>query len=684
MGRRFLRYALIGLGLLLLGGLWAFSFFFFNPFEGGYEGSIAGLIPREIDFYASKNRLARDFDPFPRLAFLDEFEASPSGKALLDLGLREQVAGLQVESALAELEKVLAQLPVRIDPLSFFGGEGLAVAGHFGGTKLADSKWALYGRTSWLGKLAVELVSGGFVDLSAQGLAVKPLEVEGVRTGVELSGGQLVQPLYLGRIQDVVLIANDATLLGAARALEKTRGQDSFLQSAKYSDNITHAALGGDELELYFDERSLAEKLKLPGTWPDPSAQDVGGALSAKLFQLGALRELIGTVDFARVVSLDFTAELSSNALTPFQTRLYGERGFDKEQLFEVARLVPADAGMFAYLHGDVGDILRELRTVFLALDPAAISNLEDFVREAWNYPDLDPLLDDIDAAVRDRAALFVRNYDYPPEVGDRVPPHDDAPVYAWAVILWPQDQAKVDAIRSVLTRPDVLQLLKIQGAEPGSSGLWENTLQGGAKVNEYWNVLVPGTGHVASLEMKGHDPYLVITNENRLLGQVFKIYTTGSTEEGMKRLADDTSFLTWVNSGLPSSNLAAWFAPRALGPTARRIAERGAARTGADTIDWNVERPRIEREVLARSFPGEVWGNVSEAKRDAYETQVQEEVDRFQAGYMDQHLPELRARSERELTALQGISSSFLQLASDRKRLHLQARVGLDFDGKP
>lgn len=683
MSRRFLRYVLIGFGLLLLGGLWAFSFFFFNPFEGGYEGSIAGLIPREIDFYASKNRLARDFAPFPRLAFLDAFEASPSGKALLDLGLREQVAGLHVESALAELEKTLAQLPVRIDPLSFFGGEGLAVAGHFGGTQLADSKWALYGRTSWLGKLAVELVSGGFVDLSAQGLAMKPVEVEGVRVGIELSGGQLAQPLYLGRLQDVVLIANDVALLGAARALEKTRGQDSFLQSAKYSDNISHAQVDGDELELYFDQRSLAEKLKLAGTWPDPSAQDVGTALAAKFFQLGALREWIGTLDFARVLSLDCTGELASNALTPFQTRLYAERGFDKEQLFEAARLVPADAGLFAYLHGDMGDLLRELRAVFLSLDPAAISNLEDFVRAAWNYPDLDPLLDDIDAGVRDRAAFFVRNYDYPPEVGERIPPHDDTPVYAWALILWPKDQAKVDAIRSVLTRPDVLAMLKIQGAEPGSSGLWENTLQGGAKVNEYWNVLVPGTGHVASLEMKGRESYLVITNENRLLGQIFKIYTTGSTQEGMQRLADDTAFLTWVNSGLARTNLAAWFAPRALAPTARRIAERSAVQSGADTIDWNVERPRIERKVLAQSFSGEVWGNVSAANRNAYEAQVQVEIDRFQAGYLEQRLPELRARAERELTALQAISSSFVQLASDRKRLHLQARIGLEFDGK-
>src|SRR5262245_9674906 len=92
MARRLLRYFLIGLVLLLLGGLWAFSFFFFKPFEGDYEYPLASLIPRDIDFYAAKNRLERDFDPFPRLKFLDAFEASAAGKAILDLGLRERIA----------------------------------------------------------------------------------------------------------------------------------------------------------------------------------------------------------------------------------------------------------------------------------------------------------------------------------------------------------------------------------------------------------------------------------------------------------------------------------------------------------------------------------------------------------------------------------------------------------------
>ncbi|NOT32206.1 MAG: hypothetical protein HOP15_17305 [Planctomycetes bacterium] len=684
MGRRILRYALVGLVLFLLGGLWAFSFFFFNPFEGGYEYPISSLISREVDFYASKKQLRRDFDPFPKLAFLDEFEASPSGKAILELGVRARLESWEIDKSLAELERVLAGLPLRIDPLSVFGGQGLAVAGHFTGQDLADAKWAVYGRTSWVGKLAFELVAGGWVDLAAQGITLQPFEHEGEVLGVQLSGGQLARPIFLARIQDVAIVASDGAFLVEAGAFESKRGQDSFGLSAKYADNIARSALSGDELELYFDQRALAENLKLAGTWPDPRSTELTTALVAKLFQLGAVRELIGTTDFARALSLDFVAELSSNVLSPFQQRLYDQRGFDKEQLFEAARLAPADAGLFAYLHGDIGDLLRELRAVFMQIDPAAISNLEDFVRAAWNHSDLEPLIADLDEGLRDRVAFFARDYDYPEELGDSVPPHDDTPVYAWALVLWPKDQTRIDAIRKVLSRNDVVEMLKIQGATPGSSGLWENTLQGGAKVNEYWNVLVPGTGHVATLEMKGREPYLVLTNENRMLGQIFKAYNTGATEEGLGHLAKETAFEAWVEHGLASANLMVWFAPGAMADTTRRIVQRRVDESAADYIDWDVERPRIQREVLARDFPGEVWGNVSDENHDSYEMRVQEEAERFQANYLEQHLPELRAESETWMQASTAVRNSFFELATDRKRLRLHGRIGLGFLTEP
>ena len=219
MSRRILRYFLFGLVLLVLGGLWAFSFFLFNPFEGAYEYPLAGLISREVDFYVAKNGLERDFDPFPKLPIQDAFVASPAGQAILELGLGRVLEENRVEAALQELERALAQVPIHVDPLAVFGGRGLACAGNFAGSALTEAKWVVLGRANWLGKLALELVMGGWLDLAAQGLTLKPFAHEGKAMGVELSGDRLPRPLFLGRIQDVVMVASAGEFLAQAFAL---------------------------------------------------------------------------------------------------------------------------------------------------------------------------------------------------------------------------------------------------------------------------------------------------------------------------------------------------------------------------------------------------------------------------------------------------------------------------------
>ena len=83
MPRRFLKVALISLGVVLFTGYFAFSTFLFNPLEARYAYDVSTLLPRDVDFFAAKSNLASDFDSNLEPRFLARFESTEWGQALL-------------------------------------------------------------------------------------------------------------------------------------------------------------------------------------------------------------------------------------------------------------------------------------------------------------------------------------------------------------------------------------------------------------------------------------------------------------------------------------------------------------------------------------------------------------------------------------------------------------------------
>ena len=58
MKSRLLRIAAILLGVLLFAGFFAFTTFFYSPFEGALEEDVAALVPRDVDFFVARADLA--------------------------------------------------------------------------------------------------------------------------------------------------------------------------------------------------------------------------------------------------------------------------------------------------------------------------------------------------------------------------------------------------------------------------------------------------------------------------------------------------------------------------------------------------------------------------------------------------------------------------------------------------
>ena len=665
MKRRWLRILLTVLLLLSIAGFGAFSTFFFNPFEGGYEHDLASLIPREVDFYLGKTDLRSDFDPFPTPAVLDELRANPSGEALLQLpAVARLEQSLGASEALAQLQASLDQLPVKVDVLEVFGGEKVALAGMFRGRDFAAAEWAVYGHVNWMGKLAVELLR--YPDLL--GLSERGLVVDEQESYLALSGAQLARPVYLTRIRDVVVAASSAELASRAHELEGSRGENSFALSAKYADHIGMLPRDGDEYEVFVDYRSLSDSQGWPRDLPNPAADVLPVALAGRLFQLGLLRDVIGIVGFDKGVSVRLTSLVSAEDMSPVQKRLYRERGFDKSRALDVSRLAPADTGFFAYMHADVGDLLRE---ALAASSESEQSNLDDLSRTVWDKSSAE-LIDELDLAFKDRMGLVLRELDFPDE-GETGPPHNDAVVPAWGLILSVNDKAKLEQLRErIVARQNALQ---IKGREPGARGVFIHTIAGNYKTIEYWSELVPGTGHIAVMDLG--DDYFLVSNHTKMLELMFKTYFDGAPH--FPRLADEGGFRTLVNTGLASTNVLAWLDPRALDRTLRALVDVHVR--DAIFIDWSTERPRIEKEILAKEFPGERYGAVSPGVQQQLDILYEQAANAFEDEVHAKEGPRLRAELQRQVNALELLKGMLVELSVDQKRLDLFVRALVPLD---
>ena len=667
MKRRVLKYVLVGTGIVALAGFWAFSTFVFNPFEDDYAYPLSTLIPRDVEFFLSKEDLAQDFDPFPEPAFLDDFLADPRSAAWLEFeSTRSLLAELDLEALVAELEAGLAELPVEVDPLSVFGGSELPVAGYFAGPDLAQAEWAVYARVGRLGKLAVEAIHSGLTELPG-------FEVTAEEDTFRIAGGSLTTPVFVKRLLDVVVVSTRADLVDQVRVFDVGRGENSFGLSAQFNNHKAELDRNDDDLDVYVDQAALLEALQKPGSWPNAHDEELTWAMAGRLFQLGLVRELMTTVSFGKGLTIQASGALSSEFMTPYQKKVYRERGFEKAQVFEMAKMAPDDAGLFLYGHGPMNDILVELID---SLDESTLTIVEDPARNVWGYSDIYPLLADISAVFDDRFAIFLRNLDYPEETSADSPLHDDAIVPAWAIALEVDDAEELERLRSQIRKNP--SAFGIRGRDPSKGGVFTNEVSGGGVVYEYHSIAVPGTGHIATIEMFGPSgkKYFLVSNSHQFLGQVFVTY-----RGGRPNLAEDNWFQTLVNAGLPSADLVAWLNPRAVSATTRAMAKKDAELDVALGIDWARERPPIEDRVLTQNFPGQRRGALSAGDQATYERLVAEAVDAFEQQYVRENLGELEATYARPYIAAELSSGALFEVSVDQKEMQLYGRIVVPFD---
>lgn len=659
--RRLLKYALILIGVFLFTGYFAFSTFLFSPLESRYGADLSTLVPRDVNFFFSKAQLQRDFDGFPKLAIADAFAATEGGEILLESEefLRWKVES-GVEQALRDFESAMAEAPVAIDPLSVIGGEDLALAGYFTGDDIGAADWALYARGNWIAKLGIALLDYPGL-LGLEGAELSAVSNEGV---ISLSGTNLERPLHVSRVLDVIVVSTVPSLVQAAQSLDAVKGQDSYGNSARYFDHIQNKLSGEQrELEVFVDLRALSENKNVTGRFPDVNSDEFGEAFLGRLFQTGILREVSGVVDFPAGIALDLHGGVSTETLSVFQKRFYRTRGFSRsgQQPMEFARFCPADAGLFVYLHGSIGELLRQ---AYDSSERALQDNLDSLVNSVWGYPDTQPLIEDLNAAFHGRIGFVMRNYDYPRDPTG--PPNDGSEVPAWCLILHADAAAKITEVHDRVNANSAQ--FGLQGATPDERGIYTEKVSGGFVVYEYWSQFVPGTGHIATVAV---EEYFLISNSYPMLGQMLKTFYEGGSSN--PRLSDYGPFVALYQSGLENANILGWLNPSGMAPFLRKSAEQWAR--DEVEIDWSVMRPQIDRQVLSENYPEWDYNNLTPEQETKLEMLSSPARDAYQKSVYEEQIPSIYAKYERNILVSEMFSAVLMELDLDDKKIELVLR---------
>lgn len=661
---RFLRWSLVALGVVAFAGYFAFTTFFFNPFESDLDVDVAVLAPRDVDFYVAKADLGKLFDPFPELALAPEFAQGKLWQTWLVSPERQTLErDLDLQRSLADLKTQLAQIPLGADLLDVFGGSDLALVGYFRGAQMAQADWAVYGRANWMGKLAASALNHPtWFGLEQRGLVAVPNE-----QFVELSGPQLPRKLYITRIHDVVVVATTADLVRKAHELQEQQYADSLHQSAYYHDSIQSRDRVGDEAEVFVNMRKLLEQSGFKGEMPDSKSQDFLPAFTGRLFQVGSMKNAMGIVGHDGGLQVDLHGEFSSELIHRDQEKLYRTRGFDRAQLMnDAAVFAPADTALFAYVHGHVGDLLRQ---VLASIEPAMRQNIEDAFRSTGKYQNLEQLVGQLDGALKDRAALIVRPNDYPPDPSG--PPNDGTKVPAVALVLW-------------TTKPEAIVELRDNignnGSKFGLKGRNENEIgyfkayEAGFETREFWNALIPGTGVIATVNA---GEVTIITNSFRMLGHLLKVQTQGAEKGGERyaRLSDDARFDALVQSAaLPRSNLLLWINPDTFGPIARDAIRQGAG--SSVSIDWKTITPLESKKLLRESYGGRDEKALSAEEKTAFDAELEKRLEAIRKRAESQQVTTATAQQEHWVDYIEGTTGVLAMLALDPKSWDLALRA--------
>lgn len=619
--RRWLRTLGLAIaGLLVFLGLFVAAFVF-NPFEGSLP-DVRDIVPRDVNFFVRKQRLAEDFREFPEPWFWADLDGV-RGFAELQQGplaqdLRRQGLPAALDNLRSQFEQVRADSGGTVDLLRDVLGRELVVAGYEQDYSkqppqpLARPHWAVYTRVSWRIKAALGLLGLGIGQSQLQQAGVR---IESAGDYLSLQTPGLPEPLFLKRHLDVVMLSNHKPLLEQSqRLIDGSRDEEPLGKMAAYTEGASKRLRRWGEANS-IDDPNAVEFVVEPNafdgfrrhaaSWPNAANQDsMNERVLASFLNLKGWMQVTGSLMFAdEVIATTGQVVLNAKQHTPFQGSFYrAERQPRRDWLDPFLKMVPESACAAAALRMPAGEFLRAMVD---ALEPAARDLLNDGMRRSTfrgeTLAGIDDLIDRLKVAFLSRTGFVFRqnkpDLSRDPQTGELMVPvtaRSPMPQVAWVFWLQPGTNKLVE---------DLVTMMRDQLGNFGFRKAWHLRVPFGGStlaepVTEFCNPLIPATGQIA---MMVFTDFFVVSNSGPLIKDILR---TRYRADGMRPITELEDF-TAIERELPNElNGLVWLRGKHLVPVLDDYLRFAESDSELPDAEWLVEnRPAAEEQVRRSRF---------------------------------------------------------------------------------
>ncbi|MBL8750619.1 MAG: hypothetical protein JNK78_15775 [Planctomycetes bacterium] len=620
--RRILRGLLIAITSVVVFLLLFVVAFVWNPLEGSLP-ELRDVVPRGVNFFVRKQRLAADFSEFPEPKFWASFAEIRGFDEFMKGGLVAQARSAGAERALQQakeaFDRVRADSKGWLDPLRDVFGEEVIVAGYEldytqqPARPLSEPWWCCYARVSWRVRFGHGVL--GF------GLAQDQLRKNGI--DVTQDGDLLVlklpgmpTPLYVKRHLDALMVGNHKLLFDQSqRLIDGNRDEDPIGQMPAYKDGaierIDRWASHNDAeppnvLEFVVEPNAFDGFRRFAAKWPNPdNRESMNERVLARFLNLKGWEQVTGGLLFTEG-GLVATGQvgLNSRQHTPFQSTFYqAEQRKRDEWLDPFLAMVPASACAAAALRMPVGDFLYSM---FDALDQPERDLLNDRMKrltfQGAQLNDTRDLIEKLKPAFLLRTGfVFRRNTpdrDRDEKGNLKVPVTALSPMPQFAWVFWLRPGAAPMVEDFVKTMRQNFQSL-------GFLGVWNLKVTHGAStfpepVSEFTNPQIPATGSIAMIVFSD---FFVVSNSGPFVRDI--LTTRYSAQTGAKSLRDMPEFLEVERDLLGELNGLVWLHGDNLLPVLDDYRTFADAASEMPDPEWMARaRATAEEQVRRASFP--------------------------------------------------------------------------------